>query len=102
MGKRENKRRAWTAGNVRDLKVMARGQPVERRRHIAVLMGRLVQGDVEGQEVVAALEELSGRAGLELLKPAAENVLQRWPVSNRVNSSRAPDGDPTLIHKLLL
>jgi len=40
---------------------------------------------------------LSGKAGLELLKPAAENVLQKWPVSKRVNSSRAPDDDPTLI-----
>ena len=40
---------------------------------------------------------LSGNAGLELLKPAPENMLQRWPVSKRVNSSRAPDDDPTLI-----
>jgi hypothetical protein len=35
-----------------------------------------------------------------LLKPAAENVLQKWPVSERVNSSRAPDDDPTLIDKV--
>jgi hypothetical protein len=35
-----------------------------------------------------------------LLKPAAENVLQRWPVSKRVNSSRAPDEDPTLADEL--
>ena len=45
---------------------------------------------------------LSGKAGLELLKPAAENMLQRWPVSKRVNSSRAPDDDPTLIDKISL
>jgi putative SOS response-associated peptidase YedK len=45
---------------------------------------------------------LSGKAGLELLKPAAENVLQKWPVSKRVNSSRAPDDDPTLIDKISL
>ena len=45
---------------------------------------------------------LSGKADLELLKPAPENMLQRWPVSKRVNSSRAPDDDPTLIHKILL
>jgi putative SOS response-associated peptidase YedK len=45
---------------------------------------------------------LSGKAGLELLKLAAENVLQRWPVSKRVNSSRAPDDDPTLIEKISL
>jgi putative SOS response-associated peptidase YedK len=35
---------------------------------------------------------LSGKAGLELLKPAAENMLQKWPVSKRVNSSRATHG----------
>jgi putative SOS response-associated peptidase YedK len=45
---------------------------------------------------------LSGNAGLELLKPAAENVLQKWPVSKRVNSSRAPDDDPTLIDKIAI
>jgi hypothetical protein len=43
---------------------------------------------------------LSGKASLELLKPAAEDALQRWPVSKRVNSSRAPDDDPTLIDKI--
>jgi hypothetical protein len=41
-----------------------------------------------------------GAAGTELLKPAAENLLQRWPVSKRVNSSRAPDDDPTLIEEI--
>jgi putative SOS response-associated peptidase YedK len=40
---------------------------------------------------------LSGAAGLEVLKPAPEGMLQRWPVSRRVNSSRAPADDPTLI-----
>ena len=40
---------------------------------------------------------LSGKAGLELLKPAAANVLQKWPVSKRVDSSRAPDDNPTRI-----
>jgi hypothetical protein len=43
---------------------------------------------------------LSGAGGTELLKPAAENLLQRWPVSKRVNSSRAPDDDPTLIEEI--
>jgi putative SOS response-associated peptidase YedK len=38
---------------------------------------------------------LSGKAGLELLKPAAEYALQKWSVSKRVNSSRAPDDDPS-------
>ena len=35
--------------------------------------------------------------GTALLKPAADEILQRWPVSRRVNSSRAPDDDPTPI-----
>jgi putative SOS response-associated peptidase YedK len=43
---------------------------------------------------------LSGKAGLELLKPAAENLSQKWPVSRRINSSRTPDDDPTLIDKI--
>jgi putative SOS response-associated peptidase YedK len=32
-----------------------------------------------------------------MMKPAAEYVLQKWPVSKRVNSSRAPDDDASLI-----
>lgn len=40
---------------------------------------------------------LRGEAGVELLKPAPGDALQRWPVSMRVNSSKAPTEDPTLI-----
>jgi putative SOS response-associated peptidase YedK len=43
---------------------------------------------------------LSGTAGIGLLKPAPENVLQRWPVSKRVNSSKAPAEDSTLIDRI--
>jgi putative SOS response-associated peptidase YedK len=43
---------------------------------------------------------LSGTAGIELLKPAPNDLLQKWPVSKRVNSSRASDDDPTLIEKI--
>ena len=43
---------------------------------------------------------LSGSAGLELLKPARDDLLQSWPVSKRVNSSRAPDEDATLIDRV--
>jgi putative SOS response-associated peptidase YedK len=35
-----------------------------------------------------------------LMKPAGNDVLQKWPVSKPVNSSRAPDDDPTLIERL--
>jgi putative ABC transport system substrate-binding protein len=60
---------AWPLG--------ARAQPVERRRHIAVLMGGLVQGDVEGQAEVAALEEGLKQAGW--IVGANIEVDYRWP-----------------------
>jgi hypothetical protein len=44
---------------------------------------------------------LSGSAGLEMLKPAPNDVLQKWPVSRRVNSSRASDDDETLVDPIL-
>lgn len=40
---------------------------------------------------------LSSQAGTEVLKPVADDLLQRWPVSRRVNSPRADDDDATLI-----
>jgi putative SOS response-associated peptidase YedK len=43
---------------------------------------------------------LSGSAGMGVLKPAANDLLQRWPVSKRVNSSKAPADDPTLIDRI--
>jgi putative SOS response-associated peptidase YedK len=45
---------------------------------------------------------LSGNTGTEFLRPAANDVLQTWPVSRRVNSSRAPGDDPTLIDPVAL
>ena len=35
-----------------------------------------------------------------LMKPAADDVLRKWPVSKRVNSSRASDEDETLISQV--
>ncbi|MGB6466117.1 MAG: SOS response-associated peptidase [Xanthobacteraceae bacterium] len=43
---------------------------------------------------------LSGTAGIELLKPAPNDLLQKRPVSRRVSSSRASDDDPTLIERV--
>jgi putative SOS response-associated peptidase YedK len=43
---------------------------------------------------------LRGQAGAELLKPAPEDLLQRWPVSKRVNSSKASADEPTLIDRI--
>jgi putative SOS response-associated peptidase YedK len=45
---------------------------------------------------------LTGKAGLELLKLAPNDMLQRWPVSKRVNSSKAPAEDATLIDRVAL
>jgi putative SOS response-associated peptidase YedK len=45
---------------------------------------------------------LSGEAGVEYLKAAPNDFLQKWPVSKRVNSSRASDDDQTLIDKVEL
>ena len=43
---------------------------------------------------------LAGSVVAELLKPAPDDYLQVWPVSRRVNSSRAPSDDPALIDRL--
>jgi len=43
---------------------------------------------------------LSGAEGTDVLKPAPDGLLQMWPVSRRVNSSRAPGDDPTLIDRV--
>jgi hypothetical protein len=34
------------------------------------------------------------------MKPASEDLLQKWPVPRRVNSSRADGDDATLIEKI--
>lgn len=43
---------------------------------------------------------LSGKAGLELLKPATDDVLQRWLVSKRVDRSRTDAEDAILINMI--
>jgi putative SOS response-associated peptidase YedK len=43
---------------------------------------------------------LTGVVGKEVLDPAPEDVLQRWPVSKRVNSSRAEKADATLVDRI--
>jgi putative SOS response-associated peptidase YedK len=41
-----------------------------------------------------------GKEASALMRPAGEDMLQKWPVSKRVNSSRASDEDATLIEKI--
>jgi hypothetical protein len=43
---------------------------------------------------------LSGEVGADYLKPASNDYLQRWPVSKRVNSSKADADDATLIEQV--
>lgn len=43
---------------------------------------------------------LSGEAGKEVLDPAPDDALQKWPVSKRVNSSRAEKHDAALVDKI--
>jgi putative SOS response-associated peptidase YedK len=45
---------------------------------------------------------LSGEAGAEYLKPVSNDYLRRWPVSKRVNSSKADADDATLIERVEL
>ena len=45
---------------------------------------------------------LSGEAGVEYLKPAPNDYLQRRPVSKRLNSSKADADDATLIKSIEL
>ncbi len=45
---------------------------------------------------------LSGEAGAGILKPAPNDYLQRWPVSKRVNSSKADADDAALIEPVEL
>jgi putative SOS response-associated peptidase YedK len=45
---------------------------------------------------------LSGEAGAGILKPVPNDFLQRWPVSKRVNSSKAAADDATLVDNIEL
>ena len=45
---------------------------------------------------------LSGKIGKEALRPARKELLQAWPVSRRVNSSRADSNDHTLISEVTI
>jgi putative SOS response-associated peptidase YedK len=43
---------------------------------------------------------LTGKAGVELLRPAPNDFLRMWPVSKRVNVSGRGDHDPSLIQRV--
>jgi hypothetical protein len=83
------------------------GEPCEGEADNAVGRFRLDPEKHAGNRVSACLALLIScwlaylsdftplQGGLELLKP--DDLLQKWPVSKRVNSSRATADDPTLI-----
>jgi putative SOS response-associated peptidase YedK len=43
---------------------------------------------------------LRGEAGIEVLRPAAEDRLRMWPVSRRVNKTGSGDDDATLLDEV--
>jgi putative SOS response-associated peptidase YedK len=43
---------------------------------------------------------LTGKAGVDLLRPAPNDLLRMWPVSTRVNVSGRGDDDPSLITEI--
>ena len=43
---------------------------------------------------------LENEAGPEILRPTGDGVLERWPVSKRVNSSKASKDDETLTQRV--
>jgi putative SOS response-associated peptidase YedK len=43
---------------------------------------------------------LDGSGGVEMLTPAPRGTLRAWPVSRRVNSSKAEKGDTSLIEPI--
>jgi putative SOS response-associated peptidase YedK len=81
----------------------------ERLRSCTMIVGEPNEfaADIHDRMPVFLSEEqfgpwLSGEAGAELLKPAPHGYLQRWPVSKKVNSSKADADDPTLIERIAL
>ena len=76
-------------------------RPTKKRRAFPPQRSQLFDDDILTHFTVRvnrkSFGRLNGEAGLDLLKPAANDLLQRWRVSRRVNSSRAPAEDASLI-----
>ena len=82
------------------------GEPLKSRTMIITEPNEFVAEVHDRMPVLLSEDQfdpwLSGEAGIDYLKPVGEDVLQKWPVSRRVNSSRADDNDSTLIDKVQL
>jgi putative SOS response-associated peptidase YedK len=57
---------------------------------------------LERDQFDASMRTNDVREAAAMLKPATEDVLVRHPVSKRINSSKAPKGDATLIEEVQL
>jgi hypothetical protein len=94
-----------------DCRIFIREAP-ERNYHPPLLVGRLGDGQrFRRDELIWALASdgrswhrrqdhdawLTGKAGVELLRPAPDDLLRMWPVSKRVNKTGVGDDDPSLI-----
>jgi putative SOS response-associated peptidase YedK len=79
----------------------ASGETLKSCTMIITEPNKFVAGVHDRMPVLLAVKDcepwLNAKAGKEVLHPAAEEMLKKWSVSKRVNSSRAPDDDPTLI-----
>ena len=80
------------------------GQPLKSCTMIVTEPNDFVREVHDRMPVLLTAEQfepwLRGEAGLEYLKPPPTDFLQKWPVSKRVNSSRADPDDTTLIEKV--
>jgi len=63
-------------------------------------MGTNHQGVRRASRLTRRRTRFSLSVASRMLKPTPNDLLQRWPVSKRVNSSRASDDDPTLIEEI--
>jgi hypothetical protein len=65
--------------------------------YLRVEASRMIQEHLSAWTQAAVIEVQKRRGGANHLKPASNDYLKRWPVSKRVNSSKADADDPTLI-----
>jgi hypothetical protein len=76
-----------------DLKLLRK-----ERRHLFHGIGLRSDIAVNALPLAAGIVEIVGGAGVEFYDD--ENVLQKRPISKRINISLAPDDDPTLIERV--
>jgi putative SOS response-associated peptidase YedK len=81
------------------LQALHEAQALAHKIHTEFVVPSNASLDVRMNAISVLAAELEAA---ELMKPAAEDILQKWPVSKRINSSRTPKDDPTLIEPVEL